>query len=258
MRPQKIDKLHLASLDLNSSTSHYQPPVVPTQDSIAFDATLTQSHPPPGQGHIVRHRPGKAGGGWNDDEDDDDDDEGNENTSDTLPSQNRNKNTFQFKCGDPYVSLEENSLCQEFYFVTESVSKGSTGRGQAYLSPSNVTTFLSKCSRLECHKVVKFIANYLTVNDTGLVTRALQLLEGLVYCKNEFLSSEDLATICKDKLLDCYRCFSEENEEYKQKQSNTPDEVGVQVVKMKVLKIILILQQLAPKCAILPQLENKS
>ena len=97
--------------------------------------------------------------------------------------------------------------------------------------------------------------------------RCLQLLEAMIYSRQELISFDDLATSCKHDLVNCFHrlsllCGSSETCERDLTQvtqstlpPNKENTLLLKSCKMKVVKIILILQNLSSHQEILSDLE---
>ncbi|CAL1529215.1 unnamed protein product [Lymnaea stagnalis] len=250
----------LAKLDLGSSVSNYQPPVVmcgqgeshlllsPEENTTSVITKSTFRS-------VKKHEPGKAGGGWGDDEDDEtdcgDDFKVNDNSS---KQQSMDTDSLL----DPSMRLQpEADWQEESDFVACVLRQGSTGAGQAYLSPSDVTAFLTRCSSLSCDAVLNILVSKLASRDVGVVIRTLQLLEGMIYNKEELISIDCLTALCKEALVACLTS----SQAVSQTVIATPGEGGGKQVannnlwlsaQTKLTKVILTLQQLSSHKEILP------
>ncbi|CAG5121681.1 unnamed protein product [Candidula unifasciata] len=244
-----------------SSTVNYRPPVVvtgnmePAYPSVALEGSSSKSTV------MKKHQPGRAGGGWNDD--DEGEEENNENNNDNGSKQ------FSFETDslvDHTYRLQQDEVQadwkEESELVVSVVKEGSTGENGIFLSPSTVTAFLNKCSTLSCDKVVEILVQKLASQDAGVVLRSLQLLEGIIYNREELVEIDQLTVMCKESLVSCFQHGSSQCHPVSSQLRNSAqakrslnknleieNEISIEklwsAVQFKSAKIILILQQLS-------------
>ncbi|XP_059165378.1 AP-4 complex accessory subunit Tepsin-like isoform X2 [Physella acuta] len=244
----------LAKLDLGSSTSNYQPPVVCDSTVHTFHSKTEESNTNSSKTDfksipVKKHQPGKAGGGWGDDEDDNSLDDATDNDQFTMDTDS---------LADPSIKLPpEADWQEESNLVTAILRQGSTGQGKAYLTPSSVASFLSKCTTLSCDSVVELLVTNLSSGDAGIIVRSLQLLEGIIFNNEELISLDLLTSICKDGLITCYNnslthIQSDKETGLHSDQLSNLNQSLWSSVQMKSAKIGLILQQLSSQKEVIP------
>ncbi|XP_005100546.1 AP-4 complex accessory subunit Tepsin [Aplysia californica] len=254
----------LARLDLSGSTVNYQPPVVSLPESAETTSSTSSAEPEQAgsgkrQVQARKHQPGRAGGGWNDDEEDEKDDN-NPDDNECERNSDTRLSIDTDSLADPADKLIQDGpqadWAQERQLVTGSLQHGSTGPRRQLLAPSDLSHFLGCCARLSAEKVVQMIAQRLTGTDPGVVIRALQLLEAILYSREELVHVDLLTSVCKQDLVDCYRSCGPTSAppggETASKAETMTAPLGDdeekhlwQSVRMKVTKVILILQQLS-------------
>ncbi|KAK0048484.1 AP-4 complex accessory subunit tepsin [Biomphalaria pfeifferi] len=234
----------LAKLDLGSSTSNYKPPVVnyPLEQTSSQMKAGEHQHP---TRTVKKHQPGKAGGGWGDEEDSDE----NDSTS-NHPSMETDS------LFDPSVRLQpEADWQEETDLVARFLRQGSTGIDRMYLSPSDLKNFLARCSSLSCDAVVEILLSKLVSLDAGVVLRALQLLESVIFNREELINIDTLAAMCKGTLVTCYNnCHTrlEESLNIRGSKNQLGNQSPWSSVKVKLAKVVLNLQKLSSHKDILP------
>ncbi|KAH9495813.1 hypothetical protein Btru_013367 [Bulinus truncatus] len=243
----------LAKLDLGSSASNYKPPVVSGHVEQTSPFSPQESLKPGGPQILSRtvkkHQPGKAGGGWGDEDDSDNDENGRGADSNSHQPSMETDSLF-----DPTIRLQpEADWQEETDFVTRVLKQGSTGADSIYLSPSDVKSFLAKCSSLSCDAVVEILVSKLASQDAGVVLRALQCLEGVMYNREELISVDTLAAMCKEALVTCFNNCQERLHVSQTIGQNDLSQSPWSSVRAKLAKTALILQQLSTHKDILPK-----
>uniref|UniRef100_A0A2C9L9T5 AP-4 complex accessory subunit Tepsin VHS/ENTH-like domain-containing protein n=1 Tax=Biomphalaria glabrata TaxID=6526 RepID=A0A2C9L9T5_BIOGL len=124
-----------------------------------------------------------------------------------------------------------------------------------YLSPSDLKTFLARCSSLSCDAVVEILLSKLVSLDAGVVLRALQLLESVIFNREELINIDTLAAMCKVTLVTCYNnCHTrlEESPNIRGSKNQLSNQSQWSSVEVKLAKVVLILQKLSSHKDILP------
>ncbi|RUS69405.1 hypothetical protein EGW08_022836 [Elysia chlorotica] len=243
----------LANLDMSGSTRNYQPPALPLSlyPESSDGKSLTDAvEPVTDSGHArkpaKKPTPGKAGGGWGDDDDDDDDDE-DDNDDDEVDMQNGcnvlstkqssiDADSLAKLSSQPQIDSKSNcdpelqeDWSKELELLTRSLAAGSTGPGGELLAPADVAAFTESAANLCGLVLVKFLAQRLLQADHGVIVRALQLLEGLLYNSEELVAPDNIASICQGALVDCFKTSQTNVQTLKQTNSSDVSKADIKI-----------------------------
>ncbi|CAI9739887.1 Hypothetical predicted protein [Octopus vulgaris] len=190
---------------------------------------------------VPHHVPGRAGGGW--DDDDDDVHYGDEDNSVAVKSTTSSSHTSskETKVSNEILSSrrdsEEYSMPDwnaEDQLVCEMIENT-----RPLPTRSDLEAFVSKCSSLNCEKVIDLINQHLQT-DAQLHSQLLCLFMLEWLSRADYININLLASVCKDSLLNLYNntCGVNSGE--------------MQLVHSKCRKIIRILEKLTVYKTILP------
>ncbi|KAK2150707.1 hypothetical protein LSH36_394g02007 [Paralvinella palmiformis] len=146
---------------------------------------------------VKTHTPGVAGGGW----EDSDEDEKNEQSATKgiienkpLSSNDGNNKREDFGCNTP----ESCDFTMEHQLIKETINKEVT-----LLMRTCIDDFIKRCVAVNCSKVIEGIGDQMTGSSNTVQLHCLQLCESLL--RTDLVSPDELATVCKLGLLNCYK-----------------------------------------------------
>ncbi|XP_076320318.1 AP-4 complex accessory subunit tepsin-like isoform X2 [Tachypleus tridentatus] len=162
--------------DIVASLPRYQPVSVPT--SLPPESNWLQdnlSRPVPKPRKLTQgHKPGRAGGGWDDDENSDEDVE-NKEPAEQGPSSNQSSISAD--------SLERTEITSgEEWFEERSLVENFTSPSSAF-PPKwlEILEVCKRCSTLNCERVIEFLVQKLSMKEENIQMRVLVLLEAILH-----------------------------------------------------------------------------
>ncbi|XP_054718946.1 AP-4 complex accessory subunit tepsin-like isoform X2 [Uloborus diversus] len=131
------------------------------------------------------HRPGRAGGGW-----DDSDDEDTDAASAAVSEEISKENSIPAEVVEPSkLDLQVSDWSDEYKVVEEFL----VDEPLCKLEYSKILSSCKKCSSLNCEKILSFIMKKLVLKEENLRLRALVFIEYLLF--HDIIASESLTKL---------------------------------------------------------------
>ncbi|XP_064643164.1 AP-4 complex accessory subunit tepsin-like [Lineus longissimus] len=147
-------------------------------------SSLTKTHSSPRR-QIKERKPGVAGGGWEDEE----------TEEDVASLQTSEKSSDSMDLADRLASVTTSDWSQEQQLLSDLV----VNIQKPIPKRDEINTFIKRCSKLNCDKILEFLNDKLMSSENTIVVRSLVLLEYLM--RSDLVQVDLMTTMCHKNLI---------------------------------------------------------